>query len=99
MALGLAVDISGTISHSETLQLGNEAKNIQDALDASETFQLAFTRVQQDPSISGAALGEFISESLEFGWSHASRLRTGNAMKRWTTWYKSLPDYDLMTSE
>ena len=42
--------------------------------------------IQEQPSISGPALGEEISNKYEMGWTIGSAKRNGNSLRQWSLW-------------
>ncbi len=42
--------------------------------------------IQENPSISGPALGKTISNKYEMGWTAGSAQRNGNSLKQWSLW-------------
>ena len=46
----------------------------------------SISKIQEMPDISGPALGSFISQEFDLGWTPGSMARTGNALRQWANW-------------
>lgn len=67
-------------------KLGGVEAVIWNAAQSEETIRMCVDVIVKNPEVSGAELGEMISAHFQAGWKSTSKLRTGIALKKWSTW-------------
>ena len=82
--LGLVRVEQGEVITKEAVE--NPVDSVLKAARQSESVEIVSQLLSQDPQMVPMQVGTVLAEHFNLPWSDASKIRRGNALKRWTRW-------------